>query len=99
MITLLLLGLAQEVVILLLAVLVLTMVLPAVLTLGTLLPLELALDTQHLQEQVQATLLLTRPLQGCSLPGTGVGGGAAGDLEGSKEIITLTILCSNDFLN
>merc|ERR1719427_893141 len=64
MITLLPPGLVQEVVILLPAVLALTMVLPVVLTPGTLLPLVLALGTHHLQEQLQGTLLQTRPLQG-----------------------------------
>merc|ERR1719244_123392 len=73
MITLLPLGLVQEVVILLPTVLALTMVLPVVLTQATLLPLELPLGTQHLQEQAQATLLLGRPLQGYSLQGIGVG--------------------------
>ena len=84
MITRPLLGLVQEVVILLLAVLDQTMVLPVVLILGTLLPLELALGMEHLQEQGQGTLLLTRPLQGYSLPGIGVVGGEEGDTAGSK---------------
>merc|ERR1719320_1441294 len=84
MITLLHLGLVQEAVILLLAVLDQAMVLPVVLILGTLLPLELALGMEHLQEQGQGTLLLTRPLQGYSLPDTGVVGGEEGDTAGSK---------------
>merc|ERR1719320_1215621 len=65
MITLLHLGLVQEAVILLPAVLDQTMVLPVGLILGTLLPLILALGMEHLQD----ILLLTRPLQGYSLPG------------------------------
>merc|ERR1719206_45042 len=92
MITRPLLGLVQEAVILLLAVLNQAMVLPVVLILGTLLPLELALGMEHLQEQGQGTLLLTRPLQGYSLPGIGVGG----DMGGSRDKISVMLLLCFD---